>query len=465
MFFSVSTKRPCAIGRSRRLLRHGLAALSLAVGLTGAAAIAGCADSRPAAGTAQVETGSGDQVLIRRTADGIPHIQAGDWEALGYGYAQASDNLCTMAEAFVTYRGDRSRYFGAQGKPTARSTLGAPTNLDSDFFFRLADSAGSIEHYRDSQPERFRQLVRGFAAGYDRYLGELRAGGAPGRHLACRAAPWLADISDADIYRRLNAANLAGGEARFVEAIANAHPPASSGATSPGTTSSATPQPGPHAAREGGALALAGLDPNQLHVGGHYGIGSNGLAFGRDATGGEPIRFGNPHWFWSGPDRFYQAQLTIPGQLDVSGASFLGVPVIMIGFNDQVAWTHTVSSARRFGVFQLQLADDDPTQYLVDGRRVAMRPVTLTVPVRQSDGTLGGVTRTLYTTQYGPVVDLSSWSPALGWTRAQAFALRDVNSDNHRIFQTFLDFGRARSLDAFVPRSRPRPRCPGSIRW
>ncbi|WP_186024989.1 penicillin acylase family protein [Burkholderia gladioli] len=466
MFLSVSTKRRGAIGRSGRLLRHGLAALSLLAGLAGVAAIAGCAGSGPAAGMARIETG-GDTVLIRRTADGIPHIEAGDWEALGYGYgyAQASDNLCTMAEAFVTYRGERSRYFGAQGKPAARSTLGEPTNLDSDFFFRLADSAGSIERYRDSQPERFRQLVRGFAAGYDRYLGELRAGGAPGRHLACRAAPWLADITDADIYRRLNAANLAGGEARFVEAIANAHPPAAAQAAQPSARPPASRpvpqpvspaasqpalQPAPHAARDTAALALAGLDPDQLHVGGHYGIGSNGMAFGRDATGGEPILFGNPHWFWSGPDRFYQAQLTIPGQLDVSGASFLGVPVIMIGFNDEVAWTHTVSGARRFGVFQLRLADDDPTQYLIDGRRIAMRPVTLTVPVRQPDGTLGGVTRTLYTTEYGPVVDLSSWSPALGWTRGQAFALRDVNRDNHRIFQTFLDFGRAGSLDAFV---------------
>ncbi|XQM26602.1 penicillin acylase family protein [Burkholderia gladioli] len=420
MFLSVSTKRRGAIGRSGRLLRHGLAALSLLAGLAGVAAIAGCAGSGPAAGMARIETG-GDTVLIRRTADGIPHIEAGDWEALGYGYgyAQASDNLCTMAEAFVTYRGERSRYFGAQGKPAARSTLGEPTNLDSDFFFRLADSAGSIERYRDSQSERFRQLVRGFAAGYDRYLGELRAGGVPGRHLACRAAPWLADITDADIYRRLNAANLAGGEARFVAAIANAHPPAAAQAAQPSARQPASRpvpqpvspaasqpalQPAPHAARDTVALALAGLDPDQLHVGGHYGIGSNGMAFGRDATGGEPILFGNPHWFWSGPDRFYQAQLTIPGQLDVSGASFLGVPVIMIGFNDEVAWTHTVSGARRFGVFQLRLADDDPTQYLIDGRRVAMRPVTLTVPVRQPDGTLGGVTRTLYTTEYGPVV-------------------------------------------------------------
>lgn len=425
-----------------------MAALAAAIGAASTLGLAGCAAPGLDAPQAAVPAGN-DTVLIRRTADGIPHIEAADWQALGYGYgyAQASDNLCTMAEAFVTYRGDRSRYFGANAKPATRSTLGAPSNLDSDFFFRLVDSAGTIERYRNSQPDALQRMTRGFAAGYDRYLDEVRAGGAPGRHLACRDAPWLSSITDADIYRRLYAANLAGGEAHFVSAIATAHPPS---AGAPLRAEGGTRAAPPFAHATATAAPLAALDPDALHVGGHYGIGSNALAFGQDATGGASILFGNPHWFWSGPDRFYQAQLTIPGKLNVGGASFLGVPVIMIGYNDEIAWTHTVSGARRFGLFQLKLAADDPTAYLVDGAREAMRRVPLTVPVRNPDGTLAAVTRTLYATRYGPVVDLSGWSPKLGWTHAQAFAIRDANSGNDRIFRTFLDFGRARSLPDFI---------------
>ncbi|MCM2495832.1 penicillin acylase family protein [Burkholderia glumae] len=413
----------------------------------GVAAPAGAADIAAAA------SGLAATVVIRRTTDGIPHIEAANWQALGYGYgyAQASDNLCTMAEAFVTYRGERARFFGAGGKPAARSTFGTPTNLDSDFFFRLVAPPATLARYRRSQPPELRQLISGFAAGYDRYLAELRAGGAPGRHAACRAAPWLAAITADDVVRRLYAANLAGGAARFVAALANARPPAEA-ARHAGLAAR-----GAAAAAASGLTAaggLAGLDAEAMQVGGHYGIGSNGIAFGRDATHGEPILLGNPHWFWSGPDRFYQAQLTIPGRLNVSGASFLGVPVIMIGYNDAVAWTHTVSGARRFGLFQLTLAADDPTVYRVDGRRIAMTPVVLTVPVRRPDGTLASVTRTLYRSRYGPLVDLSSWSPALAWTRRQAFALRDVNADNDAIFATFLAFGRARSLDAFIAAQR-----------
>ena len=42
------------------------------------------------------------------------------------------------------------------------------------------------------------------------------------------------------------------------------------------------------------------------------------------------------------------------------GAGFLGVPLVMVGFNEQVAWTHTVSTARRFSLYALQLEAANP---------------------------------------------------------------------------------------------------------
>ena len=54
---------------------------------------------------------------IRYTTGGIPHILAHDWAGLGfgYGYAFARDNLCTMANDYVTVEAQRSRYFGPAG--------------------------------------------------------------------------------------------------------------------------------------------------------------------------------------------------------------------------------------------------------------------------------------------------------------------------------------------------------------
>ena len=77
---------------------------------------------------------------------------------------------------------------------------------------------------------------------------------------------------------------------------------------------------------------------------------------------------GNPHFPWSGPNRFYEMHLTIPGQMDVMGVGIGTYPMVSIGFNKDVAWSHTVSTGKRFTLYELQLAEGDPTTYLVDGK-------------------------------------------------------------------------------------------------
>ncbi|PXW25048.1 penicillin acylase family protein [Paraburkholderia caballeronis] len=371
---------------------------------------------------------------ISRTTYGIPHIKANDWGSLGYGYgyAQAQDSLCTLADAFVTYRGQRSRYFGADKPVPVRSTTGRPLNVDSDFYYRFVADDRAVDAFAHAQSASIRATVRGYAAGYDRYVRDLKADPSATAQAECRGAPWLADITERDVYRRMYAAMLAGGYANFVHPIVSARLPS-----------------GQAASRDDGApppLAQA-----YVQAGGAEGVGSNAIAFGADATGtGHGLLFGNPHWFWRGADHFYQAQLTIPGKLDVSGASFLGVPVTMIGFNRDVAWSLTVSSARRFGIFRLALAPGRPDAYLLDGKPVAMDAVTISIDALQPDGSLSPITRTLYRTRFGPLIDLSGFSPALAATPQAAYAIRDVNADNYRTFATFVRWSQADSLDRFI---------------
>lgn len=189
----------------------------------------------------------------------------------------------------------------------------------------------------------------------------------------------------------------------------------------------------------------------ELQVGGHEGVGSNMIGFGTGATGGDsPLLFGNPHWYWRGPDRFYQAQLTIPGQVNISGTSFLGIPVILIGFNNDVAWSHTVSTATRFGFFELKLASGDPTSYMRDGAAVKMKAANITVQVKQDGGGVVPVTRTLYKSEYGPLINLGALSPALAWSQTTAYAIRDINADNFRLFRNWHRWNTAKSLDEFI---------------
>jgi acyl-homoserine-lactone acylase len=375
-----------------------------------------------------------DGVEIRRTADGVPHILAGDWRGLGYGYgyAQAEDALCTLAEAFVTFEGRRSYFFGPEARPRADSTFGRPRNLDLDFFFRAFADAAVIAEYRRRQPEGLNDLIDGFAAGYNRYLREIRAARHPRAARACLGEGWVREIAGEDILRRMVAAGLAAGYAKFVPELVNAAPP-----------DGRTAESGPPAPDSRQRLAAA--------LGGQPGLGSNMLAFGGRATGGTgAVLFGNPHWFWSGPDRFYQAHLTIPGRVNVAGVSFLGIPVIMIGFNERVAWSHTVSEARRFGLFELALAAGNRTAYRLGGGAEAMAALPLAVEARNPGGATVRVARTLYRTRFGPVVDLGAQADALRWSAGRAVAIRDVNADNFRVFRTFFYWNQARSLDEFV---------------
>jgi len=377
---------------------------------------------------------------IRRTAMGVPHIKADSWAGVGYGsgYAQAEDNLCTMADSFLTYRGERSQYFGGSALLAYSSTIGQPRNIDSDFFHRHVLSADVVGTMAAAQPENLRKMVEGFAAGYNRYLRDAKAAGKA--HAACRTEAWVKPITVQDIWRRMYAANLAGGYSNFVAPIANAGAPLAQAAP----------------AGKSVQLASAVFDPSrteapQLQVGGTVGIGSNMYGFGTAATGADSgVMFGNPHWYWKGPDRFYQSHLTIPGELNVSGASFLGMPVVLIGFNDNVAWSHTVSTARRFGFFQLSLTPGDPTSYQRDGKAVKMVANPITVQVRDAAGVVAPVTRTLYKSEFGPLVNMALLNPALAWNQTTAFAIRDINGDNYRTFRNWMRWNQAKSLDEFM---------------
>ncbi|USX12186.1 penicillin acylase family protein [Oxalobacteraceae bacterium OTU3CAMAD1] len=372
-------------------------------------------------------------VEIRRTTDGVAHIRAGDWRelGLGVGYVQAQDALCTLADAFVTYAGQRAWYFGAERRLPGASSMGRPKNIDADFFFKAFADEDMVATMRQAQPAELTALVAGYADGYNRLLREARA--RPSRHpaRACLKEPWVRDIAPSDIYRRLYAAQVMAGYGHFMTDIVNARPASE---------------------RVADAADVAALQARLANnLGAQAELGSNAIAWGRAATGDDgALLFGNPHWFWGGPDRFYQMHLTIPGQLNVAGAGFLGVPLVMIGFNDNVAWSHTVSRTRRFGLFELALDPADPERYLVDGVSTPLSKRHVTVAVRDADGGARQVGRTLYASRFGPVVDLRGLHPALAWSAQRAMAVRDVNGDNWRIFRNFLAWDRAASLDDFM---------------
>ncbi|MFG3496702.1 penicillin acylase family protein [Streptomyces sp. NPDC047886] len=400
------------------------------------AALAAVATSLPSATAAGPVTdtagerrpsGGGLSAVIRYTEYGIPHILAKDYADLGFGtgWAQAADQVCVLADGFVTVRGERSRHFGPDAEPDG-SLSSADTNLSSDLYFRGVRDAGTVERLLKAPapagPSRqAKELMRGWAAGYNAWLKQNRV-----TDPACAGAAWVRPVTSLDVAGRAFALAVLGGQGRAVDGITAARPPA------PG--SPAVPAPDP--ARTASA-ARELLDP------GNADRGSNAVAFsGATTANGRGLLLGNPHYPWHGGRRFWQAQQTIPGELNVSGGALLGNPIVQIGFTERTAWSHTVATGVTMNLHQLTLDPADPTVYLVDGRPERMTRRQVTVPVAA-----GGepVTRTQWWTRYGPVVTRLDASAPLPWSTTTAYALNDPNAVNLRGSDTALGFAKARS--------------------
>jgi acyl-homoserine-lactone acylase len=374
---------------------------------------------------------------IRYTTGGIPHILAHNWADLGfgYGYAFAKDNICTMANDYVTVEAQRSRYFGPKGSYVQRGNGFVENNLESDIYFQQIIDSHIVQHLEQGLSPDEKQLEAGYVKGYNGYLAHV--GGTKGiPDPTCRGQAWVKPITLLDSYLRFYQLMLESSSDVVISGITEAAPPKAAQATHPVTAAST--------ARTGRALAAAWRA--------QFGqLGSNAVAIGSAGTKDHRgLLLGNPHFPWIGPERFYQAQLTIPGKINVTGASLYGVPLVLIGHNENVAWSHTVSTAFRFTPFQLTLVKGHPTEYLQNGKAVAMTPRKVSVMAKQPNGKLAPVTHTLWWTRYGPVFNNLEGIP-LAWTTSQAFALGDANANNlSRAVNTWFGFDRASSTQQML---------------
>ncbi|MER5733269.1 penicillin acylase family protein [Streptomyces sp. NPDC002138] len=417
------------------------------IALTGAALLAAAAAVPPAAasaaadgGAARRPSGGGLSALVRYTENGIPHILAKDYADLGFGtgWAQAADQVCVLADGFLTVSGERSRWFGPDAAPDG-SLSSAAGNLSSDLYFKGIRESGTVEKLLATPApagpgKDVKELMRGWAAGYNAWLAQNKI-----TDPACKGAGWVHPVTAVDVAARAYAVAVLGGQGRGIDGIAAAQPPAGAAHTPPGA-GARTSAPAPGADIDPAAAAEAA---RQLFDTSRYDMGSNAVAFAGSATAsGGGLLLGNPHYPWQGGRRFWQSQQTIPGELNVSGGSLLGTVVVNIGFNEKVAWSHTVATGTPVNLHQLALDPKDPTAYLVDGVAEKMVPRTVSVPVK------GGapVSRTQWWTRFGPVLTSLGAGLPLPWSATTAYALNDPNAVNLRAFDTALAMGKARSV-------------------
>ncbi len=175
---------------------------------------------------------------INRDQHGIPNIIGDNFADIGfgYGYAFAQDNICELAETYVTVRGERSRYtgdgvqgsFGPDGSYLQRGNGFSANNLNSDFFYQRIIDDHTVENLLAQPPpngpvDEIREGVRGYVAGYNKYLADTGVDNLPDPR--CRGAAWVKPITEMDAYRRFYQLALLASGTVAIDGIANAKTP------------------------------------------------------------------------------------------------------------------------------------------------------------------------------------------------------------------------------------------------
>jgi penicillin amidase len=136
------------------------------------------------------------------------------------------------------------------------------------------------------------------------------------------------------------------------------------------------------------------------------GTGSNSWVIGpgRSATGA-PILANDPHLGIRMPSIWYQVSLhclpkTSECPFDVTGFSFAGMPGVIIGHNDRIAWGFTNLGPDVMDLYIERINPDNPFQYEYDGQWLDMEVSTETIEVAGGEP----VEVTVRRTHHGPII-------------------------------------------------------------
>jgi penicillin amidase len=196
--------------------------------------------------------------------------------------------------------------------------------------------------------------------------------------------------------------------------------------------------------------ALVGAEGN--------GLGSNNWVIsGKLTATGKPLLANDPHLGEQMPSIWYEIGLhcttkTSDCPYEVTGFSFAGVPGIIIGHNDRIAWGFTNVGPAVQDLFIEKINPDNPNQYESAGAWTDMQIVKETIKVA------GGqpVDITVRYTRHGPIVSDTYGSlkdfgqnAGISLPAPYALALRWTALEPDQIFQAIWRFDRAQNWDDF----------------
>jgi penicillin G amidase len=376
-----------------------------------------------------------ERVEVLRDKYGVPHVFATDTHDLFFaqGYVTAQDRLWQMD----VYRR------AAEGR--LAEVLGDPA-LESDRFMRTLGLGRAAQLDLGVISDEARGILEAYMEGVNKFL-QQHGESLPLEFsiLGYRPEPWT--VLDTLAISKLQLYDAAGN---YTQELLRASIAARLG---PEVLATLLPDPSTNAFaddRRAWALVapeispgLAGDGPSALASvlgGAGQGLGSNCWALdGTHTATGKPLLAGDPHLPVRNPSIWYEVALDA-GDLHLIGFSIPGVPGVVIGHNDRVAWSFTYAYADTQDLFVERQDPADLRRYEFEGR---MENATYKREVITVKGRADPVIVDVATTRHGPIL-----TPVLKEQKAQ-LALRWSALEGTRTIEAVLGMGRARNFGEF----------------
>jgi len=181
------------------------------------------------------------------------------------------------------------------------------------------------------------------------------------------------------------------------------------------------------------------------------GLGSNSWVVSGDHTkSGSPLLVNDPHLAPSMPGVWYQMglhcnEVTMSCPFDVSGFTFAGMPGVIIGHNDRIAWGLTTMYSDVTDLY-LEDVNDNAGTYRYRQREVPLRTHKEEIRVAGRDEP---VTITVRSTRHGPLIsDVDDDAADAGSTAAAATVGAETDATSYAVALRWTALQPGRTMDA-----------------
>ena len=393
-------------------------------------------------------------VHVYRDDHGIAHIYAENADDLFFaqGYVHAQDRMWQMEFWRHIAQGRVSEIVGEPG-------------LENDMFIRTSGwnriAAANTAYYEQELPEAMAALTA-YSAGVNAYLIENKDDIAISqRILGLVGEPWelepwqpvhsigwgvvmgwdLGGNWDNELTRARLYATL-GQQA--TDELVPGYPfdtrpviaPTSQLATAAGSSAGLAAAPAVDWTRV--STKLIGRPPGALGTGPLLGS-NNWVVGGQHTASGLPLLANDPHLGIQMPSIWYQVGLHAPGW-DVTGFSFAGIPGVIVGHNERIAWGVTNVGPDVQDLYIERVNPDNPNQYEYMGEWRDFNVIEEVIKVNGGEDVVLTVRETLHGPVISDVLDDQPDVLALRWT---------AGSGPSRILQSVLSINQAQNFDEF----------------